>query len=65
MSKLHPSGLPKLVGAAVVAESIDASVKTVYRMAKDGRIPSFNLGGMIRFDPVRINEWIEAGKMAA
>lgn len=37
MSNAPKSSLPKLIVAAVVAESINASPKTVYKMAKSGR----------------------------
>jgi excisionase family DNA binding protein len=33
----------------------------VYRLAKDGRIPHFKLGGDLRFEKSVIDEWIQRG----
>jgi excisionase family DNA binding protein len=65
LSNASKSSLPKLIVAAAVAESINASPKTVYKMAKSGRIPCLNFGGMIRFDPEQIQEWIDDHRQAA
>ena len=36
------------------------SSKTIYKMAATGRIPSFRIGGTVRFDPSAMAEWLEA-----
>jgi excisionase family DNA binding protein len=61
----HLSCLPKLVGAAVFAESIGCSCKHVYDLAQKGRIPHYRIGDLIRFDPHEIAEWLESHKLAA
>lgn len=65
MTKSNLLVLPTLIDAGDVAVSIKASKKTVYKMAKDGRIPSLNLNGMVRFDPQQINAWIDERRMVA
>lgn len=65
LSNSPKSSLPKLIVAADVADSINASPKTVYKMAKSGRIPCHDFGGMIRFDPEEIQEWIDDHRRAA
>jgi excisionase family DNA binding protein len=57
--------LPKLVGAAEVAEIIGCTRKHVYDLAQKGRIPHYRIGGLIRFDLQEIAEWLESFKIAA
>ena len=61
----HVSCLPKLVGAAIVADSIGWSRKHVYEMAQKGQIPHYRFEGSVRFDPIEIAEWLESHKIAA
>ena len=65
MSNAQTSYLPKLIVAAEVADSINASPKTVYKMAKSGRIPCLDFDGMIRFDPAQVQERIDDHRRAA
>jgi excisionase family DNA binding protein len=37
--------------------------KTVYRMAKAGRIPHMRLGGCIRFNPQTVAVWLRDSQM--
>ncbi len=49
----------KLVRARVVAKDIDAAISSVYRAAKTGKIPSYNVGpkkGGVRFDLEEVRE---------
>lgn len=41
-----------------VAEILTISKKTIYSMAKTGRIPSIRIGGAVRFDPAMIAQWL-------
>ncbi|MBM7117651.1 helix-turn-helix domain-containing protein [Archangium primigenium] len=34
--------------------------KTLYRKAAEGTVPSFKVGGALRFSPARLAEWREA-----
>jgi len=60
-----PTCLPKLVNAQVIAESTDWSLKHVYRLAQQGRIPHYRIEGTVRFNPVEIADWIQSFKIAA
>jgi excisionase family DNA binding protein len=43
---------------AEVAEMLAVSERQVYQMAQDGQIPSFKLGGSVRFDPHLLANWL-------
>lgn len=53
----------KLLIAEQVAEFLNCSVKTVYSYAETGKIPAFKLAGLLRFNPVEIEKWIEQGRV--
>lgn len=43
-----------------VAAYLKAGKKTVYRLAQQGQIPSFKLGGTWRFRRTELDHWISA-----
>ncbi len=45
--------------AAELAEIIGLSQKHILKMAKAQRIPSYRLGGSVRFDPSSVANWLE------
>jgi len=45
-----------------VAEYLKLTEKTAYRLAADGTIPGFKVGGAWRFRKTDIDLWIEAKK---
>lgn len=47
-----------LVKAERMAELLALSASRVYRLASDGIIPSYRVGGAVRFDPVEVLESI-------
>ena len=57
--------LPRLIDAKVVADSIGKSPKTVYKMAKRGRLPSIKFDSNVMFDPEEIRNWIDYHRRAA
>ena len=58
--------LPRLLIASEVAEAVHKSEKTIYKWAKQGRIPSvINIDGSILFDPEGTRKWIDDHRMAA
>ena len=61
----HPTCLPKLVGAAVIAESTGWTSKHVYELAQRGQIPHYRIGGSVRFDPIKVKAWLDAHEIAA
>jgi len=42
-----------------VAEYLKLAEKTAYRLAAEGKIPGFKVGGSWRFRSNDINQWIE------
>lgn len=49
--------LRRVLTAAEVEGYLGIDVKTLYRMAKQGRIPSFKLGGKVCFDCYQLADW--------
>lgn len=45
-----------------VAEYLKLTDKTAYRLAAEGKLPGFKVGGAWRFRKADIDEWIEARK---
>ncbi|WP_429088884.1 helix-turn-helix domain-containing protein [Aeromonas allosaccharophila] len=43
-----------------VATYLKAGKRTVYRLAQEGRIPAFKLGGSWRFRRAELDNWIAA-----
>ena len=43
-----------------LGELLSLSRKHIYKMAKAGRMPSYRVGGAIRFDPRATADWLEA-----
>ena len=44
--------------AKELATVLSLSPKTVFKLAKAGRIPSFRVGTSVRFDPFTISRWL-------
>ncbi|WP_089407781.1 helix-turn-helix domain-containing protein [Granulicella rosea] len=42
-----------------LAELLSLSKKHIYRLAKQGRMPSYRVGGAVRFDPQATADWLE------
>jgi len=47
-----------------VAELLKINEKTAYRLAADGKIPGFRVGGSWRFRRSDIDQWIEEQRTA-
>lgn len=45
-----------------VAEYLKVAEKTAYRLAAEGKLPGFKVGGSWRFKEVDIERWIESKK---
>lgn len=50
------------VKAEVVAEHLGVSKKTVYKLAREGKIPSYRIGRMVRFSLEDIDEEAKEGR---
>lgn len=46
-----------------VAEYLKLAEKTAYRLAAEGKLPGFKVGGSWRFKSNDIDRWIESQKM--
>ena len=49
--------------AEELAEILDYAVSTVYKMAKKGQIPSYRIGGSVKFDPALTADWLEGTRI--
>ena len=47
-----------------VAEYLKLAEKTAYRLAAEGRLPGFKVGGSWRFKKEDLQQWIEQQKAA-
>jgi excisionase family DNA binding protein len=47
-----------------VAEYLKLAEKTAYRLAAEGKLPGFKVGGSWRFKKSDIEHWIEENKQA-
>jgi excisionase family DNA binding protein len=56
---------PRALLVSEVAEVLNISERLVYRMAKDGIIPSIRIAGCIRFDPLALARWLRANGRGA
>ncbi len=50
---------PELITIKEVADFLQIAEKTIYRLAAEGRIPAFKVGGSWRFNRKEIEEWLE------
>jgi excisionase family DNA binding protein len=48
---------PTAWSADEFAELIDISKQHIYKLAKAGRMPSYRIGGAVRFDPQELADW--------
>lgn len=54
--------MPRALRASELATILSTSKMTIYRLVEQGAIPHFRVGGLIRFDPQAIADWLR-GKM--
>jgi hypothetical protein len=50
---------PELITIKEVADFLQIAEKTVYRLAAEGKIPAFKVGGAWRFNRKEIQTWLE------
>jgi excisionase family DNA binding protein len=48
-----------------LAPLLNVSSTSLYNRAREGRIPSYRLGGSVRFDPHAVAEWLRAQECKA
>jgi PTS system nitrogen regulatory IIA component len=54
------SVLDELVSVRWVARRCGVGLSTVYDWASRGVVPSYRLGGTLRFNPAEVEDWIAA-----
>ena len=52
----------KIMTIQEVAKYLKLTEKTAYRLASDGKLPGFKVGGSWRFKKLDLEEWIENQK---
>jgi excisionase family DNA binding protein len=50
---------PELITIKEVADFLQIAEKTIYRLAAEGKIPAFKVGGSWRFKRKEIEDWLE------
>jgi excisionase family DNA binding protein len=50
--------MPRALRASELAKILSTSKMTIYRLVEQGAIPHFRVGGLIRFDPHAIADWL-------
>jgi excisionase family DNA binding protein len=48
-----------------LAPLLNVSFTSLYNRAREGRIPSYRIGGSVRFDPHTVAEWLRAQECKA
>jgi excisionase family DNA binding protein len=51
-------GRPNALTVSDVPELLNISERQVYKLAAENRIPSFKIGGSVRFDPATFAVWL-------
>jgi excisionase family DNA binding protein len=51
--------MTQLMTVREVADYLRVSVKTIYRLLKQGRIPGTKVGNQWRFNKTAIDEWLQ------
>ena len=54
----HLDGRTNALTVSDVAELLNISERQVYKLAAENRIPSFKIGGSVRFDPAAFAAWL-------
>lgn len=55
--------MSQLLTVKQVVERINSTDSTIYSWASKGVIPSYKIGGLLRFDPEEIEEYIKNSKV--
>jgi excisionase family DNA binding protein len=53
----HIENLEGALTAKQISKFTGISGKTIYEYAADGRLPSYRIGSMLRFDPCHVATW--------
>jgi excisionase family DNA binding protein len=64
LTKKISRGMKGALTAKQLAELLNINRKTVFKLAKAGRIPSFRVGAAVRFDARLIIDWLRKQQRA-
>ncbi len=53
----------KLLTPRELADLLNCKLSTVYAWAKAGDVPARKINGLVRFNPVEIDQWIEESRL--
>ena len=53
----------KLLTPRELSDLLNCKLSTVYAWAKAGEVPARKINGLVRFDPVEIDQWIEKSRL--
>lgn len=56
-------GMDKWLTLEQIAEYLQMSTSSIYKMAQKGKIPAYKVGRQWRFKKEEIDRWIEEGKL--
>jgi len=56
---IMPTELNEILTATNVAKLLHLNLKTIQKMAREGKIPAFRVGRQWRFRKAAIDEWID------
>ncbi len=51
----------RLLSVDPVAELLGLTRPAVYRLVREGKLPAVAVGRYLRFDPIAVGKWIDAG----
>lgn len=54
-----------LLDVAELADELGVKASYVRRLVHERRIPYLKIGRHVRFDPIEVREWLDAGKVGA
>jgi excisionase family DNA binding protein len=53
---------PQLLDARELGRRLSIKANTLLSWARKGEIPHYRLGGLVRFSPEEVMEWVEKGR---
>ncbi len=57
------AGRERLKSVPEIAEYLQVSRGTIYRLVNEGRIPHYKIGSAVRFDVNKVKKWLEKAEV--
>ncbi|MDA8045683.1 MAG: helix-turn-helix domain-containing protein [Actinomycetota bacterium] len=58
------SSSAQLLTIEQLAEQLATSIRHIRRLVAERRVPYIKVGGLVRFDPAEVQEWIDQRRVA-